>query len=64
MTWAPRDQPMQSPVSIYGNCLLHGKPVSERDGICPECRVQNELTEGDYLRESGRPRAPRYQQPR
>jgi hypothetical protein len=47
---------MRSPVSIYGLCMLHGKPVSDRDGICPECRVQNELTEGDYLRQAGVPR--------
>lgn len=56
MAWAPQGQPMQSPVSIYGTCMLHGKPVSDRDGICPECRIHNELTEGDYLRAAGVPR--------
>lgn len=43
-----------SRIDYRGYCLLHGQRADTRPGgVCDECRVQNELTEGDYLREFG-----------
>ena len=38
----------RSPRTIYGKCVIHGRAIAS-DELCPECRVQDDLTHGDYL---------------